>query len=193
MVTPGHNQEPANTEAISVKRIAAVAALTITMLAVPAAAALASTGGASTGGSGYGPPGPGQFACQPPPYLLHLYLHHNRHLRRYRNHHPRRNEVCQIPQPPFPQPHFPQNCPAQGIPYGQQRSFTFDVASGSSTVYQTSGPPLTTAEDFSYDGNTYTITSVNPGDSFTMSYGGSLYVNDGPSITDATGYLACSG
>jgi hypothetical protein len=192
MVTPGHNHEPANTEAISVKRIAAVAALIITMLAVPAAAALASTGGAntggaSTGGTGYGP-GTGQFGCQPPPYLLHLYRHHNRHLRRYRHHHPRRNEVCQVPQPPFP-----QNCPAQGIPYGQQQSFTFDVASGSSTVYQTSGPPLTPAEEFTYDGNTYTISSVSPGNSFTMSQGGSLYVNDGSSITDATGYLACSG
>jgi hypothetical protein len=172
-----------------VKRIAAVAALIVTMLAVPAAAAMASTGGASTGsGSGSGHSGPGQFTC-PPPYLLH-HRPHYRNFKRYRHHHPRRTQVaCHVPAP-FPP--YSQNCSSQG--YGQGQSFTFDVASGSSTVYEVSGPTLAAGEEFTYDGSTYTIWSVNPGGgSFTMSLGGSLYVNDGSAITGATGYLACSG
>jgi hypothetical protein len=169
-----------------VKRIAAVAALTITMLAVPAAAAMASTSSGSGSGSG-----PGQFTC-PPPYLLH-HRPHYRNFNRYRHHHPRRTQVaCQVPAP-FPP--YQQNCQSQGFAYGQAQSFTFDVSSGSSTVYEVSGPTLAAGEEFTYDGTTYTIWTVNPGaDSFTMSQGGSLYVNDGSSITDATGYLtACSG
>jgi hypothetical protein len=86
-----------------------------------------------------------------------------------------------------------QTCPP-GHAFGQPQSFTFDVASGSSTVYEVSGPTLASAEEFSYDGSIYTIWSVNPGaDSFTMSLGATLFVNEGPSITNATGYLVCSG
>jgi hypothetical protein len=167
-----------------VKRIAAVAALIVTMLAVPAAAAMASTGGTDR-------PGPGQSVC-PPPYLLH-HRPHARHLNRYRyrHHHPKRNLVCSV-SVPF-QPLQSQNCPS-GYAYGQAQSLTFSVASGSSTVYEDSGPTLAPAEEFTYDGNTYTIWTVNPGaDSFTMSVNGSLYVNGGPDITDATGNLVCSG
>jgi hypothetical protein len=170
-----------------VKRIAAVAALIITMLAVPAAAAMASTTGS---GSGSEHSGQVPFTC-PPPYLGH-HRDHNRYLRRYRHRHPRRTQVaCQVPSP---YPPYQQNCTSQGFAYGQAQSFTFDVASGSSTAYEVSGPTLAAGEEFTYDGSTYTIWSVNPGDdSFTMSQGGSLYVNDGSAITDATGYLAaCS-
>jgi hypothetical protein len=170
-----------------VKRIAAVAALLVTMLAVPAAAAMA-----STVGSGPDYPGQGQFVC-PPPFL---HRPHFRHLNRYRHHHPRRNFVCSVPLP-FQQQQYQtqqdQNCPS-GYAYGQAQSFTFSVASGSSTVYEDSGPTLTPAEEFSYDGSTYTIWSINPGDdSFTMSVNGSLYVNSGPDINGATGNLFCSG
>lgn len=165
------------------KRIAAVAALIVTMLAVPAAA-MASTGGTDR-------PGPGQSVC-PPPYLLH-HRPHVRHLNRYRyrHHHPKRHLVCSV-SVPF-QPPQSQNCPS-GYAYGQAQSLTFSVASGSSTVYEDSGPTLAPAQEFTYDGNTYTIWTVNPGaDSFTMSANGSLYVNGGPDITDATGHLVCSG
>jgi hypothetical protein len=86
-----------------------------------------------------------------------------------------------------------QACPP-GHAFGHKQSLTFAVASGSSTVYEVSGPTLAPAEEFRYDGSTYTIWSVNPGaDSFTMSSGASLFVNEGPSITSATGYLVCSG
>ncbi|HEY6295643.1 MAG TPA: hypothetical protein VIX15_08265 [Streptosporangiaceae bacterium] len=163
------------------KRIAAVAALIVTMLAVPATAAMASTGGSSSGHTGQG-----QTVC-PPPYLLH-HRPHVRHLRRYYGHrHPRRSQVaCAVPSP-FPPPS--QNCPSG---YGQ--SFTFDVASGSSTAYEVSGPTLAAGEEFTYDGGTYTIWSVNPGaNSFTMSQGASAFVNGGPDITGAYGQLTCSG
>jgi hypothetical protein len=148
------------------KRIAAVAALSLAMLAVPAAAM------ASTGGSGSDRPWPGQSMCPQPSQ------HHHRH------HKPTGTEVCPMPS---------KNCPP-GSAYGQSQSFTFDVASGSSTVYEVSGPTLAPAEEFSYGGSIYTIWSVNPGaDSFTMSQGEFLFVNDGPSISNATGYLVCSG
>ena len=149
------------------KRIAAVAALIVTMLAVPAAAAMA-----STGGSGSDRPWPGQSMCPQPSQ------HHHRH------HKPAQTQVCPLPS---------KNCPS-GYAFGQPQSFTFDVASGSSTVYEVSGPTLASAEEFSYNGSIYTIWSVNPGaDSFTMSLGATLFVNEGPSITNATGYLVCSG
>jgi hypothetical protein len=134
MVTPIHDQKATSREAISMQRIAAVAALTVTMLAVPAAAAMAS---------------------------------------------------------PVQKPS--QACPA-GHAFGHQKSFTFDVAPGSSTVYEVSGPTLASAEEFRYAGGTYTIWSVNPGaGSFTMSLGETVFVNEGPAITNATGYLVCSG
>lgn len=86
-----------------------------------------------------------------------------------------------------------QTCPP-GHAFGQPKSLTFAVASGSSTVYEVSGPTLASADVFSYDGSLYTIWSVNPGaDSFTMSLGATVFVNEGSSITNATGYLVCSG
>ena len=165
------------------KRIAAVAALIVTMLAVPAAA-MASTGG--TGPPRAGPdrvpaalPAPSP-APRPAPQPVPLPAPPSR-----------RHLVCSV-STPFQLPQS-QNCPS-GLAYGQAQSLTFDVASGSSTVYEDSGPTLAPAEEFTYDGNTYTIWTVNPGDdSFTMSVNGSLFVNGGPDITDATGNLVCSG
>lgn len=84
-------------------------------------------------------------------------------------------------------------CPP-GHAFAKPKALTFAVASGSSTVYEVSGPTLAPAEEFRWDGSTYTIWSVNPGaGSFTMSSGASLFVNEGQSITGATGYLICSG
>jgi hypothetical protein len=92
----------------------------------------------------------------------------------------------------------PVHEPSQACPPGhalaRPQSFTFAVASGSSTVYEVSGPTLASAEEFRYGGNIYTIWSVNPGaGSFTMSLGETLFVNEGPSITGATAHLLCSG
>ena len=162
------------------KRIAAVAALLVTMLAVPAAAAMASTGGT-------GHTGQGQAVC-PPPYLFN-HRPHVRHFNRYRHYHPRRSVVCSVTVP-FPQQS--QNCPS-GYAYETTQAFTFDVASGSSTVVELSGPTLAAAEEFTWDGNTYTIWSVNPGDnSFTMSDGATVFVNGGASTINGAGQLLCS-
>ena len=160
------------------KRIAAVAALLVAMLAVPAAAAMAST-------VGTGQTGQSQSVC-PPPYL---YPPHVRHFNRYRHHHPRRSVICSVTVPYQPQS---QNCPS-GYVYGQTQAFTFDVASGSSTVVELSGPTLAAGEEFTWDGTTYTIWSVNPGaNSFTMSAGSSLYVNGEAATISGGGQLLCS-
>jgi hypothetical protein len=202
-----------------VKRIAAVAALTVTMLAVPAAAM------ASTGGSGAGPSqsvsGSGPIWC-PALNLLHhrpfkFKIHASKihaskiHANKIRINRPVKQQVrvhgrCSFSvkfrgfppkfqglppfpgQPPFPfpgQPPFRQICRAPG--------FTFDIASGSSTFTEVSGPTLAPAEEFTYDGSTYTIWTVNPGaDSFTASVNGMLFVNNGSSITDGTASVLCS-
>jgi hypothetical protein len=171
---------------VSVKRIAAVAALIVAMLAVPAAAM------ASTGSSGSDHTASGQFAC-PKPYLFQHRPHNVRirgriHVNRYFRHN-RHNRV--IRGCPFPLPY-------QGPPQAQQfcgaGNFTFDLASGSSTFTEVSGPRLAAAQEFTYDGNTYTVWTVNPGgDSFTAALNNSLFVNEGSSITDGSATLLCSG
>ena len=55
---------------------------------------------------------------------------------------------------------------------------------------EVSGPILAPPQEFSYDGNTYTIMSVNPGaDSFTVFVNGWLFVNKGAAITDGIGLI----
>jgi hypothetical protein len=70
----------------------------------------------------------------------------------------------------------------------------FDMASGSSTLTEVSGPMLTPPGQFGYGGSTYTIMSVNPGaDSFTVFVNNALFVNNGPAITDGIALMSCSG
>ena len=165
------------------KRIAALAALMITMLAIPTAA-MASTG---SSGSGYGRPQPAQVVCLPP-YRFHqgqvkitadlkAYLKRHKHGKSVRV-----RTVC----PNLPAKPFPNGCRPQVL--------KFDMASGSGTLTEVSGPVLAPPEEFSYDGQTYTIMSVNPGaDSFTVFGNGWLFVNKGAAITDGIGFMACSG
>jgi len=168
------------------KRIAALAALMITMLAVPTAA-MASTGGSapSDGGPGYGHPGQVQVACRLP-YRFHkgqikitakerAYLISHLHGKPVRL-----RLVC-------------PNIPAKPLPKGcQPQVLRFDMASGSSTLTEVSGPVLAPPQEFTYDGNTYTIMSVNPGaDSFTVFLNGWQFVNNGAAITNCIGFMAC--
>lgn len=52
---------------------------------------------------------------------------------------------------------------------------------------------LAPTQEFSYDGDTYTIMSVNPGaDSFTVFKDGFLFVNKGTAITGGTGVMCCT-
>ncbi|HJY99243.1 MAG TPA: hypothetical protein VJ305_00885 [Streptosporangiaceae bacterium] len=73
------------------------------------------------------------------------------------------------------------------------RALTFDMAPGSSTLTEVSGPVLAPPEEFSYHGQIYTIMTVNPGaGSFTVFRDGTLFVNHGPAITRATGFMVCT-
>jgi len=158
------------------KRIAAMAALVVVMLAVPAAGAMASTGGQ---GAGYGKPGPGQVVACP-------LVHHKARARVSRLHHrhgkPGRVRVACPRTSAKP---APRGCPPEVL--------RFDMATGSSTLTEVSGPILAPTQEFSYGGDIYTIMSVNPGaDSFTVFKDGFLFVNKGSAITDGTGYMTCA-
>jgi hypothetical protein len=180
------------------KRIAALAALTIIMLAIPTAAmaSTASSGpGPSSGpGSSSGPgtsftyvtSAPGaRLACPLPFWVRHGHVRFTirGYLKRHLHGKPVRVRVicASLPARPLPKACRPQ-------------TLTFDMAAGAATMTEVSGPAnLAPPQEFRYDGNTYTIMSVNPGaDSFTVFLNGWRFVNHGAAITDATGYLACS-
>jgi hypothetical protein len=73
------------------------------------------------------------------------------------------------------------------------RVLSFDMAPGSSTATEVAGPVLAPTQEFSYQGQAYTIMSVNPGDdSFTVFRDGVLFVNGGPAITRGIGIMACN-
>ena len=156
------------------KRIAALTALVITLLAVPAAAAMATTGGH---GSGYGQPTPVQLVC------ARIHRFHRVYVIRHHKRIPVRIRIriaCPLRGKPFPRP-----CPS-GV-------LRFDMAAGGSTLTEVSGPTLAPAQEFSYDGSTYTIMSVNPGaNSFTVFRDGFLFVNNGAAITNGIALMACA-
>ena len=177
------------------KRIAAMAALVVTMLAVPAAGAMASTGGTSTGGTGsggistagqgpgYGRPGPIQVACP--------LVHHKARTWVYRMRHRHGKLVrVRVACPFIPAKPVPVKPPA---PRCRPEVLRFDMAAGSSTLTEVAGPTLAPTQEFSYDGDTYTIMSVNPGaDSFTVFKDGFLFVNKETAITGGTGVMCCT-
>jgi hypothetical protein len=161
------------------KRIAAMAALVVTMLAVPAAGAMASTGGGSGAGPGYGRPGPIQVACPIGRHKGRTWVYQLRH--RHGKH-----VWVRVACPPIPaKPKPVQSCRPEVL--------RFDMAAGSSTLTEVSGPTLAPTQEFTYDGGTYTIMSVNPGaDSFTVFKDGFLFVNKGDAITGGTGVMCCT-
>jgi hypothetical protein len=173
------------------KRIAALAALVFTMLAVPAAAAMAAVSGS---GPGYGPP-PRQIqvACPLPRqfhkghFTVKIPVKDRAYLKAFLKAHrhgkpvPIRIICANIPAKPFP-------------PGCKPQILRFDMAAGSSTLTEVSGPILAPPMEFTYDGNTYTIMSVNPGaDSFTVFLNGWRFVNSGAAITDGIAFMACAG
>jgi hypothetical protein len=155
------------------KRIAALTALAITLLAVPATAAMASTGGH---GSGYAKPRPVQLVCP----RIHRFRFHRVYVIRHHKRIGVRIRIgCPVPVKPFP-----RGCPPELL--------RFDLAAGSSTLTEVSGPILAPAQAFSYHGSTYTIMSVNPGaNSFTVFRDGFLFVNKGAAIS-GTGLMTCA-
>jgi len=166
------------------KRIAALAAVMFALLAIPTAA-MASTGSSGGSGSGYGT----TVSLQPKAchYGFHrVHRHHQRYFEWWRHGREYRAVTCrfarQIPLPP-PQPKQCLSPP----------TLTFRVAANSGVLTEVSGPQLSPAEEFVYDGTTYTITTVNPGTGqFTASVNNVPFTNKGAAITDATGAIACS-
>ncbi|MGD0243023.1 MAG: hypothetical protein ABSB59_22290 [Streptosporangiaceae bacterium] len=167
------------------KRIAAMAALVITMLAVPATAAMASTstGGPGPGqsGAGYGRPGPiVRVACPPVHRKVRTEILYRLHRR--------------LGKPVTVRLTCPY-IPAKPVPKLACRPslLRFDLATGSSTLTEVSGPILAPTQEFSYRGATYTIMSINPGaNSFTVFKGGFLFVNKGAAVTGGTGFMICA-
>jgi hypothetical protein len=192
------------------KRMAALAALLLALLAIPAAA-MASSGsgtGSVSGGPGYGPPRTIQAACPfalrlakghhkgqvvvkgrtarvngkiPPKILVQLLRHGKKGRVTLVLRHGKKGQVtlfCKVPP---------------GPPFCLGPVLRFDMAAGSSTLTEVSGPTLSPTQTFVYDGNTYTIMSVNPGaDSFTVFLNGiMLFVNHGAAITNGTGFMPC--
>jgi hypothetical protein len=169
------------------KRIAALAAVMIGLLAIPTAA-MASTGGSG----GWGPGGgSGTTSYVQPDKCYYGFGRAHHHVRKYfewwqqgREH---RTYACPFPQQvpvPLPAP-APQQCQTQAV--------VFSVAAGSSTLTEVSGPQLSPTEEFTYDGSTYTVMTVNPGaGQFTAFVNNALFTNSGAAITNATGALCCS-
>ena len=174
------------------KRIAALAALVITMLAVPAAAAMASTSGS---GPGYGQsPRLVQVACLPLPRPFHqghvnfkITVKDRAFLKAFLKAHRHGKPVrLRIICPNIPAKPFTKVCGPQAL--------RFDMAAGSSTLTEVSGPVLAPPQEFSRDGNTYTIVNVNRGAGrFTVFRNGRLFVNHGAAITDGIGLMGCAG
>jgi hypothetical protein len=155
--------------------------------------------GTSGSGPGYGqPPRPIQIAC-PPPFWLHkghkghkgqvtitikgkAYLKARAYLLKHRHGKP---VPIRLICPNITAKPFPAGCKPQIL--------RFDMAAGSHTLTEVSGPVLAPPQEFTYQGNTYTIMSVNPGaDSFTVLRNGWLFVNNGAAITDGIGFMACA-
>ena len=139
------------------KRIAALAALAITLLAV-----------ARCGGHGLhrrlctwlrgsrlraSRAGPGRLpAAIPRPQGNHQ-IQADARARLVRNRHGKPVPI-RLSCPDIPAKPLPRGCKPQVL--------RFDMAAGSSTLTEVSGPVLAPPQEFSYDGNTYTIMSVNP-------------------------------
>lgn len=167
------------------KRIAALAATIIGLLAIPTAA-MASTGssGGSGAGSGYGT----TTQVQPQEcYVEYHRVHH--HSQKYFNWWENGQEYTTVYGP------FPEQIPLPPPNVCEGQTLTFSVAAGSHAMTEVSGPQLSPTEQFIYDGNTYTIMSINPGaDQFTAFVNNLLFTNNsGAAITNAIGVIiSCS-
>jgi hypothetical protein len=184
MATRGLPRNTAIKGRIAMKSIAALAAVTFGLLAIPTAA-MASTGSSGGSGSGYGTTVSVQpNACY---YGFHPGHHHyNRYFEWWRHDREYRAVTCPFPRQIPLQQSQPQQCLSP-------QTLTFSVAANSGAMTEVSGPQLSLAEEFVYGGNTYTVTTVNPGaDQFTASVNNVPFTNTGGAITNAIGAIACS-
>ena len=166
------------------KRIAAVAAVTIGLLAIPAAAMASTTTPGDPPGADY----TSNVQVQPMEcYVAWHQVHH--HAKRYFEWWQGGQEVTAIACP------FATVVPLPALNQCRGETLTFSVAADSSVFTEVSGPELSPTEQFIYDGNVYTIMSINPGaDQFTAFENNVLFsTNDSTAITNATGIvISCS-
>jgi len=167
------------------KRIAALAATVIGLLAIPTAA-MASTVGSGDSGSSSGTTV--EVHLQPDKCYVGWYKvdhHAQKYFYWWQNGREYTAPFCPLPeQIPLPQ-----------VKVCEKQLLTFSVAAGSHALTEVSGPELWPTEQFIYDGNTYTIMSVNPGaDQFTAFVNNLLFTNNsGAAITNAVGVITtCS-
>jgi len=149
------------------KRIAALAAtVTLGMLVIPTAA-MASTGYGGPGGwaPGSGQPWHGYYGCSP------------WHQRKGRHH------TCSVPPGGPGLPHV--GC--------ESGTVTFDMPAWSSVITDDYGPPLHVGEDLGYDGQNYTIVSINGSTLTVDGANGHLFVNRGDAISGGSAFAWCSG
>jgi len=175
------------------KRIAALAATVIGLLAIPTAA-MASTvsSGGSGAGSGYGKTVSVQtkeiVPLQPNECYVGWYKvdhHAQKYFYWWQNGREYTASFCP----------FPEQIPLPQVKVCEKQLLTFSVAAGSHALTEVSGPELWPTEQFIYDGNVYTIMSINPGaDQFTAFVNNLLFTNNtGAAITNATGVIVtCS-
>ena len=168
------------------KRIAAAAATVIGLLAIPTAA-MASTG-SSGAGSGHDRTMSVQTKEIVPVQPQECYVGWHKvdhHVQKYfywwQDGREYTASFC-----PFPEP-----VPQVKVKECEKQLLTFSVAAGSHALTEVSGPELWPTEQFIYDGNVYTIMSINPGaDQFTAFVNNLLFTNNsGADITNATGVM----
>ena len=163
------------------KRIAALAATVIGLLAIPTAA-MASTVGSGDSGSSSGTTT--EVHLQPNDCYVGWYKvdHHvQKYFYWWQDGREYTASFC-----PFPEP-----VPQVKVKECEKQLLTFSVAEGSHALTEVSGPELWPTEQFIYDGNVYTIMSINPGaDQFTAFVNNLLFTNNsGADITNATGVM----
>jgi hypothetical protein len=112
--------------------------------------------------------------------------HYKKYFEWWRHGREYRTVTCPFPrQIPLPPPQ-PDQCLSPP-------TLTLSVAANSSVITEVSGPRLYPTEKFVYDGNTYTITTVNPGTGqFTASVNNFPFTNKGAAITNAAGAIVCT-
>jgi hypothetical protein len=169
------------------KRIAALGATVIGLLAIPTAA-MASTGSSGGSGAGSGYDRTMSVSVQPKECYVgydQVHQYSQKYYEWWENGREFTAPVCpfseQIPLP------SPKVC--------EKQLLTFSVAADSHALTEVSGPELWPTEQFIYDGNVYTIMSINPGaDQFTAFVNNLLFTNNSSdAITNAVGVIiSCS-
>jgi hypothetical protein len=162
------------------KRIAALSGLLVPMLAIPATTAMAST--TSGSGSGWSSPQPVRAACPLPNGFRKGHIPANAQVKVKRLGSGQAQVICRV-RVPGPPRQITSSC--------QQQPLVFNMAWGSSTVTEVSGPQPAPGQQYSYGGSTHTIVSIARGGNFTVSLNGSQFTNQGAPVTNGQASMVC--